>query len=159
MGKKDLYEQLDPIIEQYRERNGNLIPVLNETQKQIGYLPPEVQEYIANKLSLPLSKVYGVATFYTQFSLEPKGEYVIYVCDGTACHVRKSQNILHAIREKIGIEEGEKTTDDKRFTLETVSCLGACGLAPVVTIDGKVYGKMTPESIKEIIDKLPEGEQ
>jgi NADH-quinone oxidoreductase subunit E len=147
-------KQLDPIIDKYEDKLGNLIPVLHEVQKEIGYLPLAAQEYVAEELKLPLSKVYGVATFYTQFSLEPKGEYVINVCDGTACHVRGSQAVLDKIKEKINLEDGKYTTDDMMFTLETVSCLGASGLAPVVTINGKIYSKMSPEEIEVIIDEL-----
>ncbi len=157
MEKEGLYK-LDSIIEKFRGKSGSLIPVLNEAQEEYGYLPLEVQDYIAQQLNIPLSKVYGVATFYAQYSMEPKGEYVIHVCDGTACHVRRSTIILDAIKEKLQLTDEKNTTDNKKFTLETVSCLGACGLAPVVTINGKVHGKMSPKAVKKIIDELDGGE-
>lgn len=148
------YEKLEPIIEKYKDRSGRLIPVLNEVQREIGFLSMEVQEYIADNLKIPLSKVYGVVTFYAQFSLEPKGKYVINACDGTACHVRGSRAVIETIKDEINLEEGERTTDDGLFTLEVVSCIGACGLAPVITINEKVHGKMTPDKVKDVIANL-----
>ncbi len=152
-------QKLDPIIENYRGKAGSLIPVLHKVQTEIGYLPIEAQKYVADSLQLPYSKVFGVATFYTQFSLEPKGEYVIHVCDGTACHVRGSTDILKELREQLELTEEKITTDDLQFTLETVSCLGACGLAPVMTINDKVYGGMTPEKIKNVLAELDGSDQ
>jgi NADH-quinone oxidoreductase subunit E len=128
-------------------------------QEEYRYLPEEILTYIAMAMELAPATVFGVATFYAQFSLEPKGKYVIKVCDGTACHVRGSNPVKDAIRKRVGlIAENKRTTDDMRFTVETVSCLGACGLAPVVMINDKVYGQMTPEAINIIIDQILEEE-
>ena len=117
-------------------------------------MPEEALGEISRPLGLSMATVYGVATFYAQFSLEPKGKYVIKVCDGTACHVRGSLPVYDAIRRKVNLVDGRSTTEDKLYTVETVSCLGACGLAPVVTINDKVYGQMTAEAIRLIIDTL-----
>lgn len=144
---------IKPIIEKHAGEKGGLIPILNEVQKEIGYLPVEAQEYISDELNIPTSKIYGVVTFYTQFSTKPKGKYVIHACDGTACHVRDSQDIIDKIKDELNLQKENSTTDDGLFTLETVSCIGACGLAPVVTINEKVYGKLTPEKIREVIEE------
>lgn len=145
--------KLKSIIDEYRGEKGSLIPILNEVQKEIGYLPVEAQEYISKELNIPLSKIYGVVTFYTQFSTVPKGKYVIHACDGTACHVRDSQDVIDKIKDQLNFKEGTNSTEDGLFTLETVSCIGACGLAPVVTINEKVYGKMTPDKIKNVLEE------
>ena len=110
--------------------------------------------YLAKKIDVSIAKIYSVATFYENFSLEPKGKYVIKICDGTACHVRKSIPILNALQNKLNLKEGKKTTDDGLFTVETVSCLGACGLAPVMTVNDKVYPAMTPESATALVEEL-----
>lgn len=133
-----------------------VIAVLQEVQKEFRYLPEDIVEYIAKQLGISLAKIYGIATFYENFSLRPKGKYVIRICDGTACHVRKSVPILQAFRESLGLDEKKITTDDMMFTVETVSCLGACGLAPVITVNGKVYPSMTPDSAKRLLDELRE---
>ncbi|ACL68941.1 NADH-quinone oxidoreductase subunit NuoE [Halothermothrix orenii] len=148
------FTRVNEIIEKHGKDQSKLIPILQEVQKEYRYLPEEILTYIATVMDLSPATVYGVATFYAQFSLDPKGKYVINVCDGTACHVSGSLPVLNAIRKKLNLEDGKFTTDDLMFTVETVSCLGACGLAPVVTINGKVYGKMTPEAIEVIIDEL-----
>lgn len=152
-------KNIKPILEEYEGDQGSLIPILNEVQKSIGYLPVEAQEYISKELNIPLSKIYGVVTFYTQFSTEPKGDFVIHACDGTACHVRDSQDIIDTIKDELNLDDNTQTTDDGRFTLETVSCIGACGLAPVVTINEKVYGKLTPEKIREVIGEYKGSEK
>lgn len=121
-------------------------------------MPGELLSYIADKLGIPLAKAYSVATFYENFSFDPKGKYVIKVCDGTACHVRKSVPVREALEKHLGLGKGKQTTDDMMFTIEIVSCLGACGLAPVMTINDKVHPKMTPDKAVEIIDELKEGE-
>lgn len=144
---------IKPIVKKYADEKGSLIPVLNEVQREIGYLPLEAQKHISDELNIPLSKIYGIVTFYTQFSTKPKGKYVIHACDGTACHVRDSQDIIDAIKDKLNLQKENSTTVDGQFTLETVSCIGACGLAPVVTINGKVYGKLTPEKIGKVIEE------
>lgn len=142
------------ILKKYDYNKSYLIAVLQEIQNEYKYLPEELLEYTAGKLDINLSKIFSVATFYENFSLVPKGRYIIKVCDGTACHVRKSIPILNAMRKELGLSESKHTTDDMLFTVETVSCLGACGLAPVITINDKVYPKMTPESTVEIIKTL-----
>lgn len=148
------FSKLNEILEKHGHNPSNLVAILQEVQAEYRYLPEEVMSYIATDLRIPASTVFGVATFYAQFSLKPKGKIVIRVCDGTACHVRGSTQVRYAIREKLGLKDGEDTTEDLQFTVETVSCLGACGLAPVVTIDGEVYGQTTPEAMKIILDQL-----
>ncbi len=129
-----------------------LMAVMQEAQGIYGYLPYEVQRMIAEGLDVPMEKVYGVATFYAQFALSPKGKYNISVCLGTACYVKGSQKVLEKLSEVLGIEPGECTQDTK-FSLEACRCIGACGLAPVMTVNDDVYGKLTPEMIKDIIEK------
>lgn len=158
MKMKKKIEKVDEIIEKYEKKKSALIAVLQEVQKEYRYLPEDVLMYISSEMDITPAKVYSVATFYENFSLEPKGKYVIKVCDGTACHVRKSIPILNALRKELGLSDRKHTTDDFLFTVETVSCLGACGLAPVITINDKVYAKMTPESTAEILKVLREEE-
>ena len=131
-----------------------IIAILQEIQEHYHYLPREVFPRLSEKLNMSEARIYSVATFYENFSLEPKGKYVIKICDGTACHVRKSIPILNALRNKLGLSDSKKTTDDQLFTVETVSCLGACGLAPVMTVNDKVYPAMTPESATALLDEL-----
>lgn len=145
---------VDGILNKHDNNKSHLIAVLQEIQNEYKYLPEDVLNYVAEKLEINLSKIFSVATFYENFSLVPKGKYIIKVCDGTACHVRKSIPILTAMRKELGLSESKHTTDDKLFTVETVSCLGACGLAPVITINDKVHAKMTPDSTIEIIKTL-----
>ena len=118
------------------------------------YIPREAFDYLAEKLDVSLAKLFSIATFYENFSLTPKGKYVIKICDGTACHVRKSIPILNALKKELKLADGEKTTEDLLFTVETVSCLGACGLAPVLTVNDKVYPAMTPEKAIELLQEL-----
>ncbi|MCR4430861.1 MAG: [FeFe] hydrogenase, group A [Tepidanaerobacteraceae bacterium] len=139
------FEKVNDILEKYDYRPSNLISILQEVQEIYRYLPEEILTYISTAMGIAPARVFGVATFYENFSLEPKGKNVIKVCDGTACHVRKSDKILSTVRETLNLKNGAKTTDDMLFTLETVSCLGACGLAPVVVVNDRVYGNMTPE--------------
>lgn len=145
-------EKLDQIIEKHANEKGALIPVLHEAQELFGYLPIEVQKRIAEGLNVPLAEVYGVVTFYTQFSIQPKGKFKIQVCLGTACYVKGSGQILDKIKEKLGIDIGE-VTEDGKFSLEACRCVGACGLAPVVMINDDVYGRLTVDDIGGIIDK------
>jgi NADH-quinone oxidoreductase subunit E len=145
---------VDNILNKYENNKSYLIAILQEIQNEYKYLPEDSLKYVAQKLEINVSKIFSVATFYENFSLIPKGKYIIKICDGTACHVRKSIPILNALRKELVLSEKQHTTDDMLFTLETVSCLGACGLAPVITINDKVYPKMTPESAKEIIKTL-----
>lgn len=149
---------LDEILESHDYSQTAVIAIMQDIQKVYRYLPEDALCYIAKKLDLSEAKVYGVATFYENFSLEPKGKYVIKICDGTACHVRKSTAILDEIRALLGVTEAKPTTDDMMFTVETVSCLGACGLAPVCTVNDEVHPAMTPEKARELIQELREGQ-
>ena len=147
--------KLDEIINSYGAKKSNLIAILQKVQEVFRYLPEDAMIYIGTKIEgLSPATVFGVATFYAQFSLEPKGKYEIKVCDGTACHVRGSMPVLNAIKARLDIEDGQLTTNDGLFSLETVSCLGACGLAPVVVINDKVYPQMTSDAIKIVLDTL-----
>jgi NADH-quinone oxidoreductase subunit E len=146
--------KLDEILQSHDYNSTLLIAIMQDIQKVYRYLPEEALCYIAKKLKLSEAKIYGVATFYENFSLEPKGKYVIKICDGTACHVRKSVPILEEFRTTLGVSEENTTTDDMLFTVETVSCLGACGLAPVCTVNDHVHPAMTPEKARELIDSL-----
>jgi len=148
-------QKLAEIIESHKNTRGALIPVLHEAQELYGYLPLEVQKKVAEGLNVPLSEVYGVVTFYTQFSLNPKGKYKIQVCMGTACYVKGSGQILDKLKEKLGINVGE-CTEDNKFSLEACRCIGACGLAPVIMINDDVYGRLVPDEIEEIINKYKE---
>lgn len=148
------FARVNRIIAEHGNKQAALIPILQQVQEVFHYLPEEILTYVATALGLSPATVFGVATFYAQFSLEPKGKYVIRVCDGTACHVRKSTPVLNAIRKKVGLADGMRTTGDRRFTVETVSCLGACGLAPAVVINDRIHGQMTPEAVSLILDEL-----
>ena len=148
------FDRVQAIIEEYGATESALIPILQKVQEEYRYLPEEILTFVATALDMPPATVYGVATFYAQFSLEPKGKYVIKCCDGTACHVRKNQPLINAIQGKLGLSQGQKTTTDHRFTFEVVSCIGACALAPAVVIHGKVYGHMTPEAAVKALDEL-----
>ncbi|MDE7181411.1 MAG: NADH-quinone oxidoreductase subunit NuoE [Clostridia bacterium] len=139
-------------IKSHRGEAGALMPVLHDAQNIYGYLPAEVQTVIAEELNVPLAEVYGVATFYSQFSLTPKGKHQISVCLGTACYVKGSDKILEAIEKELRISCGE-CTPDKKFSIESCRCVGACGLAPVMIIDGEVYGKLKPDDVAGILDK------
>jgi NADH-quinone oxidoreductase subunit E len=136
-----------------------LIAILQEVQEAYSYLPEDIMAYIATALAVPPGTVFGVATFYSHFTLEPKGKYIIKVCDGTACHVRKSTEIIKTIEKELGLNEKKKTSDDLLFTFETVACLGACGLAPVVVINDEVHGSMNPEKTKALLAKIIEEEK
>ncbi|MGN0453914.1 MAG: NADH-quinone oxidoreductase subunit NuoE [Ruminococcus sp.] len=144
--------ELKKVIETHKDMPGALLPVLQEAQGIYGYLPIEVQRMVADGLSVSLSEVYGVATFYSQFSLTPKGEHRISVCLGTACYVKGADKILQALEDKLGIKSGE-CTPDGLFSIDSCRCVGACGLAPVMMVDDDVYGKMTVEQIDSILDK------
>ena len=142
------------IIENYGCDQSNLIAIMQEIQAEYKYLSEDTLTLIAEKLGVSTAKVYSVATFYENFSLEAKGKYIIKVCTGTACHVRKSQPIYDAIHDYLGLTGKKKTSADGMFTLETVACLGACGLAPVMTIDGEVHSKMTPEAALALLEDI-----
>ncbi len=144
-------QKLDEIVAKYKDTRGALIPVLHEVQEVYGYLPLEVQRVIAEKLDIPLAEVYGVVSFYTQFSIYPKGQYQINVCMGTACYVKGANEVLDKFRTRLSIDVGE-CTEDGKFSLEACRCIGACGLAPVVTINDEVYGKLTADDVDGILD-------
>lgn len=142
--------KLDEIIEDYRDRKWALIPLLQEVQDEIGFIPPESIEPIADALSMFPSQVQGVVTFYSGFSLKPKGRCVLRVCRGTACHVKGSRAILRLVKKELGLEEGE-TSSDYQFTLETVACLGACFVAPTMTVNRDYYGKLNPKKVMSVL--------
>ncbi len=153
------WQKVDGIIEKYEAKKSNLIAILQSVQEEFRYLPEDILTYVGTKIEdLSPATVYGVATFYAQFSLEPKGKYIIKCCDGTACHVRGSMPVYTSLKQRFGLEDGTFTSKDGLFTLETVSCLGACGLAPVVVINDKVYPQMTTDAMKIIIDTILEEE-
>lgn len=147
------FEKVNAILENHQNNPDSLISVLQQIQDEYRYLPEEILAYVSTAMGISPSRVYGVATFYENFSLHPKGKYVIKVCDGTACHVRKSQTLIDTVRTQLNLKEGADTTNDMLFTLEIVSCLGACGLAPVLLVNEKVYGKVTSEEMKRILDE------
>lgn len=157
--KKDFdFTVVDAILAKYPPKELSTIAVLQDIQEYYHYLPEEIFPYVARALNVGEARLYGVATFYENFSLDPKGKYVIRCCDGTACHVRGSLPILNKLREELGLSETKKTTDDLLFTVETVSCLGACGLAPVLTLNGETYPAMTPEKAVGLLNELREKE-
>ncbi len=145
-------EKVQQVIAKYKDTDGALIPVLHEVQEIIGYLPLEVQQVISKGIDVPLSEIYGVVTFYTQFSINPKGKYKIGVCLGTACYVKGSGDILEKIKQIIGIDVGE-CSEDGKFSLEATRCIGACGLAPVFTVNDDVYGRLTVDDVEGILAK------
>lgn len=149
------FKELELFIQDGNDEESSLIAVLHHAQGLYGYLGREVQEYIADKLNIPPSKVYGVITFYSYFSTEPKGKYVISICTGTACFVRGANDILEDFRKVLGIKEGE-TTSDGLFTLDTLRCVGSCAIAPVVLVNDKVYGYFTKPQVNELINNLRE---
>ena len=151
-GTKEQEAKLMEIIANHKGQDGALIPVLHEAQALYGYLPIEVQEMISDGLGVPMSEIYGVVTFYTQFTTEPKGEYHIAVCLGTACYVKGSGVIIDKIKEKLGIDVGGCTPDGK-FSLEATRCIGACGLAPVLTINDEVYGRLETDDVDQVLAK------
>lgn len=150
--------RVNAIIERIGRKPSMLVPVLQAAQEEFKYLPQDVMALIAEGLNIPASKVYGVATFYAHFTLEPKGKYVVRCCDGTACHVKGSMGVMAALRDHLGLKEGQKTTADGLFSFETVSCLGACGLAPVMVVaDGeqdKVHGQATPANAIDFLKSI-----
>ena len=148
------YEKADEIIAFYGKKPASLIPIMQDIQGIYRYLPGELLTYVAGQIGITEAKAYSVATFYENFSFEAKGKYIIKVCDGTACHVRKSIPILEAFQKELGLSAKKHTTYDMMFTVETVSCLGACGLAPAVMVNEDVHPRMTPEKVLELIREL-----
>ena len=147
------YTKADEIIEHYGRKASSLIPIMQDIQTEYRYLPGELLTYVASQIGVTEAKAYSVATFYENFSFEPKGKYVIKVCDGTACHVRKSVPVREAIMKELGLNAKKHTTDDMMFTIEIVSCLGACGLAPVLTVNEEVYGRLSEKDVDTILAK------
>ena len=142
---------VEEILREHQGKDGALIDVLHDTQASYGYLPEAAMTQIAEGLSLPLSKVYGVATFYSLFTLTPKGQHIIRICESAPCHIRGAIEVLQAIQEQLGIKPGE-TTEDGKFSLEFTSCLGVCGVAPAIMIGERVYGNLSPEKVKEVLN-------
>lgn len=151
-GTGEQEKALRECIAKHKSERGCLMPILHEAQAIYGYLPAEVQQLIADELNIPLSEAYGVATFYTQFSLQPKGKHRISVCLGTACYVKGSDKILAAVEKELRISCGE-CTPDGRFSIDSCRCVGACGLAPVMIVDDDVYGRLTEKDVPEILEK------
>lgn len=150
LNEKEKYALLTRIIHDYEKKESNLIQILHMAQTIFGFVPYDIQKYIAEQMDLPISKVSGVVTFYSFFSTEPKGKYVIKVCLGTACYVRGGKKILEKLKETLGIDVGE-TTEDLKFSLEVMRCLGACGLSPVISINGKIYKRVNANKIQQIL--------
>ncbi|MEI8012438.1 MAG: NAD(P)H-dependent oxidoreductase subunit E [Candidatus Omnitrophota bacterium] len=153
------FEKVCAIVERHGADPAKLIPILQEVQDEYRYLPEEVMTFVATTLGLSPAKVYGVASFYAHFALVPKGKYVIRLCDGTACHVKGSENLLGTLRQKLGLAGTDVTTPDMLFTVETVSCLGACGLAPVIVVNETVYGQMTSEKALALLEDIRKKEE
>lgn len=142
---------LEKLYEKYRGLKGAVIPILQDIQEEFGYLPEDAVNWIADRMEMPRSNFYGVATFYAQFYLTPRGKHIVTCCSGTACHVKGSERIINSVMREVGLQEGQETTDDMEFTVEKVNCVGACSIAPVTIINKKVYGKSTSQGIlKEI---------
>jgi NADH-quinone oxidoreductase subunit E len=158
MNEKFDVSVVDTIIDNHDCNPSSVISILQDVQDHYRYLPQEAFSHLTSRLGLSCARIYSVATFYENFSLEPKGKYIIKICDGTACHVRKSIPILERFQRDLAMPSGEHTTEDLLFTVETVSCLGACGLAPVVTVNEKVYAAVTPDSASELLQKLKKEE-
>ncbi|MDO4176679.1 MAG: NAD(P)H-dependent oxidoreductase subunit E [Bacillota bacterium] len=153
IGTQEQFDALNAVIAKYKGTRGALIPVLHEAQEIYGYLPLEVQREIAEQLEIPLAEVYGVVSFYAQFSINPKGKYRVNVCMGTACYVKGANDILDEFKHELGIDVGD-CTEDGLFSLDACRCIGACGLAPVVTVNDEVFGKLTADDVEGIVEKF-----
>jgi NADH-quinone oxidoreductase subunit E len=153
------FDKVCQILEENGRDKAKLIPILQAVQDVYRYLPEEILAFIASSLNISPARVYGVATFFSHFTLKPKGKHIIKVCDGTACHVKKSSLLIDALKTKLNLKGTEITTKDMLFTVEAVSCLGACGLAPVMLVDNDVYGQVTPEKLSKIIDGIIKKEE
>ena len=145
-------EKMEQILNKYTKEKSNLIQILNDVQESYGYIPKTAQLAISEYLGLPMAEIYGVITFYSRFTLKPKGKYNISVCLGTACYVKGSEKVLDRLKEKLGIDVGE-TTPDGKFSIEATRCIGACGLAPVFTVNDEVYGNATPELMDKVLEE------
>ncbi len=148
------FQKVCDILEVYDYNPNKLVTILQEVQYEYRYLPEDILTFVASSLDISPAKVFGVATFYSHFALAPKGKYIIKVCDGTACHVKKSTAIIEKLQAKLGLNSQKNTTDDLLITLEIVSCLGACGIAPIVVINDEVYSNMTPEATEKLINNI-----
>ena len=149
-------EALEKILTNYQDNEGNIITILQDLEETFGYLPEEAVNWFSKKLDIPASRFYGIATFYAQFHLKPRGKNILTVCRGTACHVKGSERLIHGLRKTFNLAEEQDTTDDREFTIEKVACVGTCSMAPVVIINNKVYGKVTADIILREIKKLEE---
>lgn len=152
-----LSNEMKELLKNYSQDKSNLIQILNEVQEKYGYIPKQSQIEISNYLSIPMAEIYGVITFYSRFTLEPKGKYNISVCLGTACFVKGSQAILDRLKDRLKIEEG-KTTSDGKYSIDTTRCVGACGIAPVFTVNNEVYGHATVKKLDEVLNELEKSE-
>lgn len=148
------WELLNQLLDKYRGIKGSVIPVLQQAQEIFGYLPKDVLLKISKEIDIPISQIYGIVTFYSQFHLNPRGKNIIRCCLGTACHVRGAAVIFDEIKKKLGLKDGEVTTPDLKFTLESVACIGACGLAPCLMVNDETHGRLTPENVSEILDAV-----
>jgi NADH-quinone oxidoreductase subunit E len=153
------FERVCEIVDQNGRNAARLIPILQEVQAEYRYLPEEILTFVATSLGISPARVFGVVTFYSLFTLKPKGKYLVRVCNGTACHVKNSMWLHDALREKMNLKPGKDTTSDMLFTVETVNCLGACGLAPAMVVNEEVYGQLTPEKAIAIIDEIIQREE
>lgn len=152
------FEAVCRILEENSFDKSKLIAILQAVQEEYRHLPEDILDFIASSLKISPAKIYGVATFFAHFTLKPKGKHIIKVCDGIACHVKKSDRLIDAVKNRLGLEELEYSTKDMLFTIETVSCLGACGLAPVFLMDEEIHGQMTPDGVVKLIDEIMEQE-
>jgi NADH:ubiquinone oxidoreductase subunit E len=150
-------EKLECILTRYRENEGNLISILQDVESEFGYLREDAITWISERLDVPLANFYGIATFYAQFHLKPKGKNVITACCGTACHVKGSERLINSLVKELAIPQGEDTSEDLKFTVEKVNCVGACSIAPVIIVNKTVHGKMTPDKLMKEIRTLKEG--
>lgn len=147
-------KNLEKICIEYKKNEGNIISLLQDIQREFGYVPEEAVDWFSKKLDIPASRFFGIVTFYSQFHLAPRGKNIITTCCGTACHVKGSERLITGLVEKLGLSEGENTTPDREFTVEKVNCVGACSIAPVVIINDNVFGKMTTDSLMKEVNKL-----
>lgn len=152
------FAPVDEILKEHGNDSARLIPILQKVQDLYRYLPEDVMRHIADKLEISPAKVFGVATFFAHFAITPKGKHIIKVCNGTACHVKGSSFVINTVKDKLKLKEGQDTTEDGLFTLECVSCLGACGLAPVMVVDEAVHGQITPAQAVKLIDDIAAAE-
>jgi len=148
------FQKVCTILENYDQSPAKMVPILQAIQDEYRYLPESILAYVARVLKISPARVFGVATFYSQFTLEPRGKYVVQICDGTACHVKGAMDIFEVLTDKLELKEGQETTKDLLFTVETVSCVGACGLAPVLTVNGQVHGNIKPDEALDLLEEI-----